>query len=79
MSEQTANDDQELVEQVAREFVERHGADAVDVLREYADQAATEGDDLSVQAWRDITDAAERVAPPFTTPRPQVRGRRRRK
>jgi hypothetical protein len=67
--------DQEIFEHVARELVERHGTDAIDVLREYADWAATEGDDLSVQAWLDIA-ADERIA--LTAPRPQVRARRRR-
>lgn len=54
-------DDEDFVEQVAREYVERHGPDAVSVLRERADMAEEVGDLLSAEAWRDIADAAERL------------------
>jgi hypothetical protein len=53
------HDDQALIEEVAREFVERHGSDAVDVLRENAEIADGIADELSVRSWLDITDAAK--------------------
>jgi hypothetical protein len=52
-------ENRELVAQAARQFVRRHGACAVDVLRERADCCA--GDDVSAEAWLDIADAAERL------------------
>ena len=52
-------DDHDLVEHVARQFVRRHGACAVDVLRERADCCAA--DYRSANAWLDIADAAERL------------------
>ena len=52
-------EDRELVAQVARQFVRRHGACAVDVLRERADCCTA--DDLSAEAWLDIADAAEQL------------------
>ena len=57
-----ADCDRELVEQVAREYVERHGQDAVSILRERANIAEELGDSLSADAWRDIADAAERLS-----------------
>ena len=52
-------DDRELVEHVARQFVQRHGSGAVEVLREHADCCV--GDNVSAEAWLDIADAAERL------------------
>jgi hypothetical protein len=49
------------VEQTAREFVERHGADAPRILRERAEIAEGVEDSLGAEAWRDIADAAERL------------------
>ena len=49
------------VEQVAHEYVQRHGLDSPSILRDYADVADTIGDILSAEAWRDIADAAERI------------------
>jgi hypothetical protein len=54
-------DNGESVEQVAREYVRRHGADSVPILRERADLADELADDASAKAWRDIADAAERI------------------
>lgn len=54
-------EDREFVEHVARQCVERYGAGAVDVLRGYADRAATAGDGPSAKTWLDITEAAERL------------------
>ena len=53
--------DDDGVEQVAREYVERYGADAVPILQDEADLADLAGDDLSAEAWRDIAVAAERI------------------
>ena len=52
-------DDYHQVEHVARQFVRRHGACAVELLRERADCCA--GDCVSADAWLDIADAAERL------------------
>jgi hypothetical protein len=57
-------EDGDLVEKVAREFVEQHGPDAVPILREHAEAADMNGDGLSAQTWRDIADAAERIVAP---------------
>ena len=55
------DDDEKLVEQVAREIVDQHGADAVEILRERAEAADLLGDELAAETWRDIADAAERM------------------
>ena len=49
------------VEQVAHEYVQRHGLDSPSVLRDCAEMADAIGDILSAEAWRDIADAAERI------------------
>jgi len=51
----------EAVDQAAREAIDRHGDDAVSILRERAEVADQLGDELSAKAWRDIADAAERM------------------
>jgi hypothetical protein len=56
-----STDNGETVEQVAREYVRRHGPDSVPILRERADLSDEVGDLLSAEAWRDIADAAERI------------------
>jgi hypothetical protein len=55
------NTDRFLVEKVARDFLSRLGCDAVSYLREQAELAADQGDELSADAWRDIADAVESV------------------
>jgi hypothetical protein len=55
------DDDDDLVEQVAREYVQRHGRDSLAILRERAELADEMGDVVSAEAWRDIADAAERM------------------
>ena len=55
-------DDNDLVEQVAREYVQRHGTDSLDVLRDLAEVADQIDDYASAEAWRDIADAAERIS-----------------
>lgn len=54
-------DDQAVVQQVAREHIERFGRKAPDYLRERAEQAELIGDQLSADAWREIAEAAERM------------------
>jgi hypothetical protein len=51
----------EAVERVARQFIDRNGADALQMLRELAETAEDMHDDISAKAWRDIADAAERI------------------
>jgi len=53
--------DDDDVEQVAREYLQRHGLDSPSVLRDRAEVADAIGDILSAEAWRDIADAAERI------------------
>jgi hypothetical protein len=53
--------DLKICEQVAREFVDRHGPDALRILREHAEIADAVGDDLSAKAWRDIADVADHL------------------
>jgi hypothetical protein len=53
--------DDDDVEQVAHEYVQRHGLDSPSILRDYAEVADTIGDILSAEPWRDIADAAERI------------------
>jgi len=55
------SDDDDDVEQVAHEYVQRHGLDSPSILRDYAEVADTIGDILSAETWRDIADAAERI------------------
>lgn len=54
-------DDEKLVEKVAREVVDQHGTDALEILRERAEAADICGDALAAETWRDIADAAERM------------------
>ena len=57
------DDDEQLVEKVAREIVDQHGADPVEILRERAEAADLLGDELAAETWREIADAAERILP----------------
>ena len=54
-------DDEKLVEKVAREVVDQHGPDAIPILRERAKAADMSDDALAAETWRDITNAAERI------------------
>ena len=54
-------DDERLVEKVAREVVDQHGPDAIPILREHANAADISDDALAAETWRDIADAAERI------------------
>ena len=42
-------DDEKLVEKVAREIVDQHGTDAVEILRERAEPAELNGDKLAAE------------------------------
>jgi len=54
-------DDAEEVDRVAAKFLERHGPSVIPDLRERAEIATANGDQLSAEAWTDIADAAERL------------------
>jgi hypothetical protein len=54
-------DDTEEVDRVAAEFLERHGPGVILDLRERAEIAAANEDQLSAEAWTDIAEAAERL------------------
>ena len=51
-----------VVEQAARQLVERHGHNAIDIIRACGDFADSLGDAVASKEWRDIADAAERIA-----------------
>ena len=54
-------DDADEIERVAEEFLNRHGPSVILDLRERAEIAAANEDQLSAEAWMDIADAAERL------------------
>ena len=54
-------DDADEVERVAGKFLASHGPSVILDLRERAEIAAANGDQLSAEAWTDIADAAERL------------------
>ena len=54
-------EDEADVREVAQQYIERHGARAVALLRDRERDARDEGDLLSEEAWRDIADEAERI------------------
>ena len=54
-------EDDELVEHVARDFIERYGTGAAEVLREQAERCEADGNRPSAQTWPEIADAAERL------------------
>jgi len=49
------------VEKVAAEYIAIKGVSAVADLRQRAEMAEADGDDLSAEAWTDIADAAEKL------------------
>ncbi|MBV9827109.1 MAG: hypothetical protein JO001_15805 [Alphaproteobacteria bacterium] len=53
-------DDAEDIDKVAAEYISARGSDAVADLRERAEMASENGDELSAKAWTDIANAAER-------------------
>ena len=60
-------DDATLVKIVAAQYVRARGREAIRYLREMQELAASLSDDDSVQAWRDIEDAAQTI---LLTPAP---------
>ena len=55
------DDDEKLVEKVAREVVDQHGPNAIPILRQRAKAADMSDDALAAETWRDIAEAAERI------------------
>ena len=55
------DDEDNLAEAVAREFVDRLGRRAVDELNDRADIAEETGDHTSAETWRDIARVVERL------------------
>lgn len=55
------NDDGELTEQVAADYVRAQGEDAVAYLLERADLAAEAGDRESAHVWRELAIAATKL------------------
>jgi hypothetical protein len=53
------DDDADLVKEEASKFIARSGKGAVADLRNRAEIAAAQGDDLSAEVWTEIADAAE--------------------
>ncbi len=53
--------DDSFIDDMAREFVAKHGLHSVPLLRERAEIAAAAGDHLSAQAWQDIAAAAAQL------------------
>jgi hypothetical protein len=53
--------DDSFIEETAWEYVGLHGDRCVKVLRQLAQAAEQSGDELSVQTWRAIAEAAERI------------------
>lgn len=54
-------DDADLVAALAADMVRQHGPEAIAMLAEKAEIAASLGDELSAQAWRDIAEVAARL------------------
>ena len=54
-------EDDEIVEHVSRDFIERYGTGAAEVLREHAERCQADGERPSAQTWLEIADAAERL------------------
>jgi hypothetical protein len=50
------------IERAAADILERHGPDAVPVLRELEKRAAVLGDEMAAEEWREIAEAAEQRA-----------------
>ena len=57
-------EDNDLVDRVAAEFLERQGPGVIADLRERAEIAAANDDQLSAEGWTDIADAAEKLLRP---------------
>jgi len=53
--------DDDMIQDVAREYVGRYGLGSIELIKERAKIAKEAGDFLSAQAWQDIASAAERI------------------
>ena len=49
------------IERAAAEILDRHGPEALPILRERAEKAAELGDGMAAEEWHAIADAAERL------------------
>ena len=56
-----SDEDEKLVEKVAREIVEQHGDDSVEIVNERAEAAGLLAHELAAETWRDIATATERM------------------
>ena len=54
-------DNEKLVEKVAREIVEQHGDNSVEIVNERAEAAGLLAHELAAETWRDIATATERM------------------
>ena len=64
MAQSPDHRDAELVSQIAHEFVDRYGVEALAELQNHAEIAAGIGDKFSTDTWLDIADAvADRSLP----------------
>jgi hypothetical protein len=72
-----SDEDEKLVEKVAREIVEQHGDDSVEIVNERAEAAGLLAHELAAETWRDIATAtsgcsAKAVAIWFSEPTPTL-------
>ena len=58
------DDDASSIDRSARDLLKRYGADALRIVREYAEIAAKQGDAARAKAWRDVANAIERLQMP---------------
>jgi hypothetical protein len=65
-----SENDRTIVEQAAREVLDRHGREAVPILRERAEIADELDDEVAATAWRDIADAAAQIYDRTPTAKP---------
>ena len=54
-------EDADEVNRAAAEYLARHGPDVIADLRELAEIARANGDELSAEAWTDIADAVDKL------------------
>jgi len=56
-----SDEDEKLVEKVAREIVEQHGDDSVEIVNERAEAAGLLAHELAAETWRYTATAAARM------------------
>ena len=54
-------EEETTVEEAARQIVERHGQEAIEIIRRCREFAESIGDRIASKEWRQIADAAERI------------------